>query len=189
MESVLIIVDTKDKDLVLRDEIIKSIKSILNTKFEKIFLYLDENKIDECSGCFNCWIKTPGECIKDDDNNEKNKLIVNSDYVIFISKISYGNYSSSFKVVLDRLIPNIQPFFTLINNEMHHKKRYKIDPKIFTIGYNSNITKQEENTFKAISARNMINFHSKQNEVLVVSSDEELNKNIFMKLNSFCGVD
>ena len=123
MKSILIIADTEDRDKELRDEIIKKIDSHLEGKAEKYFLYLDDMKINPCLGCFNCWVKTPGKCIINDDNELKNRLFIECDYIVLVSRILYGMYSPTFKVALDRIIPNISPFFQLVNGEMHHKKR------------------------------------------------------------------
>lgn len=188
MKSVLIIVDTEDKDKILRNEIVRSIDKHLGSDFEKSFLYLDKMDIKSCLGCFDCWVKTPGKCIIADDNELKNKLFVQCDYIITISRITYGMYSPTFKVVLDRVIPNISPFFKFIDGEMHHKKRYNKEFKLFIIGYGDNLLKDEKKTFKELFYRNMINFQCKHNEFLIVENENILHEKICGKLNTFCEV-
>lgn len=186
MKSILIIVDTEDRDKELRDEIIKRIDSHLEGKAEKYFLYLDDMKINPCLGCFNCWTKTPGKCIINDDNELKNRLFIECDYIVLVSRILYGMYSPTFKVALDRIIPNISPFFQLVNGEMHHKKRYKKDFKIFVIGYSSKIYSGESSTFKELFNRNMINFHCTQNEFLILEDNNNLQIKITSRLDNLC---
>lgn len=187
MKRVLVIVDTEERDKELRDEIIKNISNHLEGKFEKYFLYLDDMNLKSCLGCFNCWVETPGKCILKDDNELKNRLFIECDYIILLSRILYGMYSPSFKVVLDRIIPNISPFFQLINGEMHHKKRYKKDFKIFVIGYSTKLYTGEASTFKELFNRNMINFHCKENEFLIVEDSNYLQNKIITRLNNLCG--
>lgn len=188
IKSILIIVDTEYKDKELRNEIVKNINNHLGEDFKKHYIYLDKTNIKSCLGCFNCWVKTPGKCIINDDNEEKNRLFVQCDYIICISRISYGMYSSSFKVIFDRIIPNISPFFEIINGEMHHKKRYKKDFKMFIIGYNSKLYDCEKRTFKELFNRNIINFHCRHNEFLIVEDSENLKERIESRLDNFCEV-
>ncbi|MEG1001866.1 hypothetical protein [Clostridium sp.] len=186
MKNILVIIDGNEKDLELRDEIIDSINSYFSIDFKKNLLYLDEMNLRSCLGCFNCWVKTPGKCIINDKNEVKNELFVKSDYIIFVSKINYGMYSSTFKVALDRLIPNLAPFFKMIDGEMHHKRRYKKDFKIFTIGYSTNLLSDEKITFEDIVKRNMINLHSTENKLLIIENNN-FKRELFSKLDLFCG--
>ncbi|WWU66094.1 NAD(P)H-dependent oxidoreductase [Clostridium baratii] len=189
MRNILIIVDGDNDDARLKEEIVNEIRNYFKNDYNTDFIYLDKINLKGCLGCFKCWTKTPGECIIKDDNEIKNRLFIEADYAIFVSKISYGMYSASFKVALDRIIPNISPFFKIINGEMHHRKRYNKDFKILTIGYSSNLLIDEKKTFEEIVKRNMINLHSKKNGVLVLESFNDLGKKIFNELESFCEVN
>ena len=33
-------------------------------------VYLTTKKINYCTGCYNCWLVTPGQCVQDDDMAE-----------------------------------------------------------------------------------------------------------------------
>ncbi|RDY25385.1 flavodoxin family protein [Romboutsia weinsteinii] len=131
-------------------------------------------KIKSCLGCFNCWTKTPGCCIIHDESNEISRSMIKCNNLIIVSKIVYGGYSPYIKRILDRSIPNILPFFKVVNNEMHHKPRYKKYPKLTVIGYGANITDSEKNTFKKLVKANSINLQNNQYEVFIVSSIDEV---------------
>lgn len=100
-----------------------------------------------------------------------------SDVVIFLSPVKYGCYSVAIRRVFDRLLPNLLPFFHKVkkrNNEVHHLPRYKKYPQMIVIGYNQNITKSEEETFKALADANAVNFILDQSITYVCRQKDEI---------------
>jgi multimeric flavodoxin WrbA len=95
----------------------------------KIF-NLRDMKIKYCDGCFNCWIKSPGECKFNDDTHSIRQSFLFSDFVIFASPIIMGLTSALLKKAIDKLIPLLNPDFEFVNSEVHHKARYAKYPKI-----------------------------------------------------------
>lgn len=131
--------------------------TVLETGSTVETMELDGSKISPCLGCFQCWIKTPGLCIQtNDDANQISEREMQSDVVIFLSKITYGGYSYDLKTFLDRSIPNIAPFFELVAGESHHKMRYLRFPTMMTIGYGQS-TAGERDTFISLTERNTRN--------------------------------
>ena len=63
---------------------------------------LREMDIRHCLGCFGCWIKTPGECVIDDDAREIARAVSQSDLVVYLTPVTFGGYSSELKKTLDR---------------------------------------------------------------------------------------
>ena len=61
--------------------------------------------INHCIGCFNCWDKTPGRCIYDDQAPSVITELLASDTVIFFTPLVFGGYSSDLKRFIDRLLP------------------------------------------------------------------------------------
>ena len=82
-------------------------------------------KIGNCTGCTNCWLKTPGVCAVKDDWEIVFKKFLKSDYVIFITETHLGFVSHKTKNIVDRLLPLLMPYTTLYKGEMRHKSRYK----------------------------------------------------------------
>ena len=133
---------------------------------------LYKEKIATCIGCYGCWLKTPGQCIIKDKGQEIAEKVIKSDLLILLSPVTFGGYSFHLKKVVDRLIPNILPFFTKINGEMHHKPRYKNNPKILAIGYLPRHNEESERIFTALVSRNAINMHSPENHVEFITDNE-----------------
>jgi len=91
---------------------------------------LRESHIISCTGCWGCWVKTPGECIFQDDTIKIRNQVVHSDWVIFLSPLIMGFTSALLKKMQDKFIPLVHPYIELVNNECHHEKRYEQYPKI-----------------------------------------------------------
>ena len=119
-------------------------------------------------------MKTPGLCIITDDcANEVACHEIQSDVVVFLSKISYGGYSYDIKSFLDRSIPNISPFFEIVNGEMHHKMRYDHFPVMITIGY-GDYTSKEHETFIKLAKRNALNMRPQKHAVFIVKDEDKI---------------
>ncbi len=91
---------------------------------------LHESRIISCTGCWGCWVKTPGECLFEDDTREIRQAVVHSDWMIFLSPLIAGFTSGLMKKAQDKLIPLVHPYIELVNNECHHEKRYDTYPKM-----------------------------------------------------------
>ena len=100
---------------------------------------------------------------------------IQSDAVIFLSKISYGAYSYDIKSFLDRSIPNISSFFEMVHGEIRHKMRYKRFPNMITIGYGES-TAEERKTFISLAERNALNMRPQKHFVYTVENTEEANE-------------
>ena len=107
--------------------------------------------VKSCSGCIGCWIKTPGKCVKDDLLNQINYSLVNSDIAIFISAISFGQYSATIKNVMDRYIPNVLPFYTKKGKVTIHPERYDEQPLQILIGHGKMLSNEEKDTFTSLT--------------------------------------
>ena len=89
---------------------------------------LHKMNLHYCTGCFNCWWKTPGICTTKDDADEVLKSVVDSDFLIFASPLMAGFTSSALKKINDRFVALLHPYIELKSGECHHKKRYEKYP-------------------------------------------------------------
>ncbi|MBK7317855.1 NAD(P)H-dependent oxidoreductase [Candidatus Villigracilis affinis] len=124
---------------------------------------LREKKIGNCAGDFFCWMRSPGVCNVDDDNRDIAEKIIASDLVIYLTPITFGGYSSTLKRMVDHQIQNISPFFTSINGEIHHQKRYASYPHVVTIGWLDGPNANAESVFRHLAYRNSLNMYSQVN--------------------------
>jgi multimeric flavodoxin WrbA len=118
-----------------------------------------------CKGCFGCWIKQPGECTIKDSMSEINDNFINSDVVVYLSPVIFGQFSANVKSAIDRWLPNILPFFiTRPDGSTMHSSRYATYPKQIIIGYGETVSDEDAQLFVDITKKHRHNI-----EVLVFS--------------------
>ena len=132
---------------------------------------LSEEKIAYCLGCFECWTKTPGLCRIDDAGRLVSASVINSHLVIYLSPVTFGGYSSELKKAVDRSICLLSPFFTHVDGEVHHQRRYDRYPALLGVGILPHRHVEQEQIFSTLISRNAINMHSPQHASVVVTRD------------------
>jgi multimeric flavodoxin WrbA len=121
-----------------------------------------------CKGCFGCWIKQPGECTIKDSMSEINNNFINSDVVVYLSPVIFGQFSANIKSAVDRWLPNILPFFmTRPDGSTMHSSRYLTYPKQIIIGYGEAVSKEDAQLFVDITKK-----HRRNIEVLVFNGSD-----------------
>ena len=130
--------------------------------------------IKACRGCFSCWVKTPGRCIIEDDQEAILRATAASDRVIWLTPITFGGYSPELKKALDRIIPIILPFFARVRGETHHPLRYPRQRRLLAIGTQKREDAGEEGVFRRLVGRNALNLDDSEAATLVFSGDVSL---------------
>ena len=131
-------------------EIIELLKNRCEGRKKIDFLNLGDADMQPCTGCFQCWVRTPGECIFHDDASRIVREIVNADRVMFLCPVSWGGYSPDLKILLDRAICRALPFFEVYKGETHHPTRYEKNPLTWLIGYGMDLSSGETNLFRKL---------------------------------------
>lgn len=122
------------------------------------FIDLSTRKIAPCTGCFRCWVKTPGKCVIRDDAIQIYPLIAQSDTLLYISKIEYGSYDVPMKTMLERAIPIQQAFIRMYHGETHHLQRDVIPKHAVILAYGDD-TPDGQSLFKKLVVRNAYNMN------------------------------
>ena len=149
--------------------IILSDKEIKAEKDDMLIAY--DESIHSCRGCFNCWLKTPGECGITDGYRNMGRRLSMGDELVIVSRCLFGGYSPFVKNVLDRSISYVQPFFDTSAGDMRHKRRYsnKLKLKVIFYGDADEISKE---TAKKLVAANARNLRAEVGEIYFVDNDE-----------------
>lgn len=151
------VLDGKTSETDLSCEIEKDLKKFCNP-YQTTWIGLKEKNIKPCTGCFGCWVKTPGLCvIADDDATEIVRAMVNSDLIVELSPVTFGGYSSELKKILDRSIPVLLPYFKRVKGEIHHHQRYLRIPNQLTVGYMDYADPLTVQCFQKLVLRNVLN--------------------------------
>ncbi|MGD0482266.1 MAG: NAD(P)H-dependent oxidoreductase [Terracidiphilus sp.] len=77
-----------------------------------------------CTGCFGCWVKTPGECTKCDDSATVCRAALDADLLLLASPMTMGFTTALLKRAADQMVPLIHPYFVVEGGEFHHRARY-----------------------------------------------------------------
>ena len=157
--------------------IIHDLKKLDFTNLRSDDVVLDSNDSKSCIGCFSCWIKHPFKCILNDKLKYNGKKVFECDELIIISKCVNGCYSSKSKKILERCLSYVAPFFTIRNNEIHHKSRIEKQIDFKTIFY-GNIDLEEKEIAKRLVTANMYNLNSKNPSIIFLDKIEDIKENI-----------
>lgn len=71
---------------------------------------LSEMDIQECMGCWHCWIVGNGKCVIDDDMTRLNELYVESDLIVHGFPVYLCSMPGLLKKYLDRMVCLFEPF-------------------------------------------------------------------------------
>ncbi|NIA15281.1 MAG: flavodoxin family protein [Nitrospiraceae bacterium] len=97
-------------------------------------VFLVKKDIRFCTGCFGCWLRTPGECIHKDDVPELLEKFVASDVIVFATPVYVDNVTGIMKTFMDRLIPLADPHFEKTEDgECRHFLRFDPGKKFVII--------------------------------------------------------
>lgn len=120
---------------------------------QKELIDVAQEELKACIGCFGCWVKTPGVCIHTKDSGTAFlRKIFDTDFLVIISKITWGGYSRSIKAYADRMLPLLHPNFRKVNGEMHHRLRYGKMPVLLAVGFDGRSEKENETFMKYTDA-------------------------------------
>lgn len=157
----------------LGQEILSYLKVKCRGKEDVQFIDLDKSDMEACIGCFGCWLKTPGVCIFKDDAARIMKEEINSDRVLYLCPVTWGSYSPALKILQDRSLGRVLPFFITHNGETHHPPRYENSPTPFLAGYGKNIEADEEVLFRITGENLNDNIHKGDMNTLIIRSEED----------------
>ncbi len=83
-----------------------------------------------CTGCFGCWVKTPGLCVVEDASHAVCREVINSDFLLWAAPLRMGFPDATLKKMMDKSIPLIHPYFVVEHGEAHHRPRYEHYPRL-----------------------------------------------------------
>ncbi len=117
--------------------------------------------VKACSGCWSCWLKTPGRCVIKDKMAEIYSNYVNSNTVVLLMDTAQGFISHQAKAFLDRTIPHYHPYIEMIGGECHHVARYERYPDMVFYYDTAGLTSQEDQVIEDYLYRTAYHFKSR----------------------------
>jgi multimeric flavodoxin WrbA len=131
---------------------------------------LAEQRVVPCMGCFHCWVKTPGVCVKNDDGRRVAAKVVQSDLLVLVTPVTFGGYASPLKRMIDALIQDVSPFFQRTDTGVRHQRRYAHYPALLAVGIMSRADRESGMIFQELVARNAHNFHAPAHRAVLLQA-------------------
>lgn len=126
---------------------------------------LRQEKMAYCQGCFDCWVKSPGQCHSDDGVKLWAEAYLAADTAIFFTPVRFGGYASPLKKMVDRFLGLMSPFFQRSGDQTRHRPRYRRYPKLVVVGVVEDPTGAEARLFRKLAMRNGANLMAPSVEV------------------------
>jgi len=126
----------------------------------RVFDFQDQ-EIIPCIGCWDCWLKTPGNCLMADRMSESYSDFVNSDTVIILLDTAQGFINHRGKAFIDRTIPHYHPYIKLVKAESQHLSRYEKLPEMVFYFEREGLTEEEAERIEDYLYRTAYQFQTK----------------------------
>lgn len=145
---------------------------LLEEKGEEFsYFKLKDMNIKRCMACGACADRTPGKCVINDDMQEVFKAVAKGDWLIMLTTLSFGGYSSQLKIAVDRFMVLGLPLYFVKDGTLFHRSRYN-RKNLFCIALaEKNLQGQEEN-FRKIVSQNAANLSYTGRAIVFKSSDD-----------------
>jgi len=140
-------------------ELIAAIQNLYDEPLK--IITLREKSINNCIGCWNCWVKTPGRCVMKDQMADSYNDYVNSDTVILVMDTAQGFINHQAKAFFDRTIPHYHPYIEMVDGECHHVARYECYPDMVFYYDPQGLSEQEDDVIEDYLYRTAYHFRSK----------------------------
>ena len=120
----------------------------ISTQFFKNSIVVNLNNLhySTCTGGLEC-LKCEGVCYFKDDMNLISKCINDCRLIIYITRVKYGCFDIPFKKMLERMVVNHEPYYSMVDGETCHMGISQLTKKLVVIGY-GDIDDEEKVMFK-----------------------------------------
>jgi len=77
---------------------------------ETELIHIRKLKLEICTGCYTCWVRTPGKCVHNDGMASALESYNTADLVVFGTPLYHFSMSGIMKTFIDRTLPRIEPW-------------------------------------------------------------------------------
>ncbi|NLI14551.1 NAD(P)H-dependent oxidoreductase [Pelotomaculum propionicicum] len=88
-------------------------------------IYLKDQKINHCTGCFTCWTRTPGVCVHKDDMPALLEKMKAADVLVYATPLYIFTVTGLMKNFMDRVIPLLKPSIIKRGDQYIHPMRHE----------------------------------------------------------------
>jgi multimeric flavodoxin WrbA len=96
-------------------------------------VYLRNYKINDCLGCFSCWLQDLGRCVQKDDMSEQLFWrYLQADIAVLATPVYHLTMNARMKCFIERTMPMIDPL-GMLTREGGHPHRFEKVPKVVVL--------------------------------------------------------
>jgi multimeric flavodoxin WrbA len=129
--------------------------------------------VPPCTGCYGCWIVTPGACVSGGRARGFAGLMGSHDELVVVSRLVYGGFSPEVKAVIDHSIGYLLPFFGIERDETRHPIRYPNALSLRYVFYGREPDVREIELARELASANAVNTRAKSFETAFFATPEE----------------
>lgn len=165
------------KNLVITD------KAISNQLFKNsVVVNLNNIHYSSCTGGLEC-LKCEGACYFKDDMSLISQWMNDCQLIIYVTRIKYGCFDVPFKRMLERLIVNVEPYYSIVDGQTCHLSISQLKKKLLVIGYGE-ASEEEKQIFKDLLDESILGSMYASVDAYFCEENE-----LEQALNTFGGVD
>jgi multimeric flavodoxin WrbA len=134
---------------------------------------LRDDRIAWCTGCFGCWVKTPGVCVHKDAGRDVAARAARADLLVYLTPVTFGGYSSELKKALDHIIPIKLPDLKKTGGDTRHPQRYEHVHDLLVVGTvpSGQVASRAAETFRRLVDQNCLNLRPAHHAAGVLEQD------------------
>ncbi len=156
-----VILDAADARDALADALRASLAAALRARGDSVeSVDLSTLNVPPCRGDFGCWAVTPGRCVQPGPHRAFPGLIARTDLLVYLTRVTFGGYSSRLKAIVDHSIPVALPLMIPAHGETHHPLRSPHPTELLVIGLAPRADDDAARVFERLAERNALNLSS-----------------------------
>jgi multimeric flavodoxin WrbA len=140
---------------------------------EVVRFALRRMSLQQCRGCFRCWVRTPGRCDIRDDGEQLLRAVAAADVVAIASPVVMGLPTALSRRALERFLPLLHPYFEIVEGEVHHRARYARRPRVALLHGAEGCDAEDAEILALLHRRAALNFRSELSLVASTKRDPE----------------
>lgn len=99
--------------------------ALIVSDFDVIYGAEELTQASACHGCFGCWVRTPGHCVRHDVLGGLGEQIAQVSELVIVSRLTWGGHSELVKRAIDRILPYLHCDFEVHAGRMRHRMRHE----------------------------------------------------------------
>ena len=135
----------------------------------------DDGSMGVCTGCHDCWCKTPGICVKKDRLQHFGGLLSACEELVIVSRCICGSVSPFVKCVMERATSYLTSEFVRKNGAYRRRGRYDNSKMKLTVYfYGEDVTEEEKDCARELMYANALTLGARPGQVIFLRDAAEI---------------